>query len=350
MLRIIFISCLAALSVSCANTTTEENSPAAILSTEFIYEEAPFPSCHASTIEISNKGTLMTAWFGGKHEKNPDVGIWFALLENGVWTPPVELVNGVQSDTLRYPCWNPVLFQPEQGPMHLYYKVGPSPSEWWGMLVTSADEGKSWSEPIRLDEGFLGPVKNKSIEPEPGLLLAPSSTEHDGWVTHIERSEDNGKSWMKIGPINDKEEMDAIQPSLIVLDNGDIQMLCRTKQGYLSSSTSSDKGKSWSKMVLTDLPNPNSGVDAVTLTDGRHLLVYNPTKPPEGKWGGPRSPLNLAISTDGKNWEDVLVLEDEDDEEFSYPAIIQGNDGKVHITYTWKRELVKHVVIDPAKI
>ena len=350
MLRYLLFSLLILVSFSCKSPTANETSNSAILLSEFVYEEAPFPSCHASTIEESNQGTLMAAWFGGKHEKNPDVGIWFARLENGHWTSPVEVVNGVQSDTLRYPCWNPVLFQPEQGPMHLYYKVGPSPSEWWGMLVTSADEGKNWSEPIRLDEDFLGPVKNKSIEPESGLFLAPSSTEHDGWVVHIERSEDNGKSWMKIGPINDKETFDAIQPTLIMLKNGDIRMLCRSKQGYLTSSTSSDKGKSWSKMTLTDLPNPNSGVDAVTLSDGRHLLVYNPTRPPKGEWGGPRSPLNLAISTDGNNWKDVLMLEDEDDEEFSYPAIIQAKDGKVHITYTWKRELVKHVVVDPDKI
>ena len=291
-----------------------ENIHSAILLSEFIYEEAPFPSCHASTLEESSNGTLMAAWFGGKHEKNPDVGIWFARLEHGRWTSPVEVVNGVQSDTLRYPCWNPVLFQPAQGPMHLYYKVGPSPSEWWGMLTTSADEGKSWSTPMRLDDGFLGPVKNKSIEPEPGLFLAPSSTEHDGWVVHIERSEDNGKNWTKIGPINEKNEFDAIQPTLIIHTNGDIQMLCRTKQGYLSSSISHDKGKSWGQMTSTDLPNPNSGVDAVTLSDGRHLLVYNPTRPPEGEWGGPRSPLNLAISTDGKDWHDVMILEDEDGE------------------------------------
>ena len=109
---------------------------------EFIYslENKPTPECHASTIEETSKG-LIAAWFGGTHERNKDVGIWVAHKEGDQWSTPVEVVNGVQSDTLRYPCWNPVLFQPKSGPLLLFYKVGPSPREWWGMLVTSDDEG-----------------------------------------------------------------------------------------------------------------------------------------------------------------------------------------------------------------
>jgi predicted neuraminidase len=95
-------------------------------------------------------------------------------------------------------------------------------------------------------------------------------------------------------------------------------------------------------MSLTELPNPNSGIDAVTLKDGRHLLVYNHTA--KG-----RTPLNLAISPDGTKWEAALVLESEPGE-YSYPAIIQTRDGLVHITYTWKRQRVRHVVIDPAQL
>jgi hypothetical protein len=117
----------------------------------------------------------------------------------------------------------------------------------------------------------------------------------------------------------------------------------RTKNAKVFRTVSHDQGSTWSNVVLTDLPNPNSGTDAVTLKDGRHLLIYNHT--PKG-----RSPLNLAISKDGLVWEAALVLEDEPKAEFSYPAIIQSADGLVHITYTWKRKLAKHVVIDPSKI
>jgi predicted neuraminidase len=99
----------------------------------------------------------------------------------------------------------------------------------------------------------------------------------------------------------------------------------------------------------TNLPNPNSGTDAVTLKDGRHLLVYNHTIRYAGKWGGSRSPINVAISTDGKKWFAVTELETEPGE-FSYPAVIQSTDGMIHIIYTWKRKTIKHVVVDPKKI
>ncbi|MEO7319597.1 MAG: exo-alpha-sialidase, partial [Chthoniobacteraceae bacterium] len=95
-----------------------------IVKSEFIYESAPFPSCHASTIVETGSG-FVCAWFGGTAEKNPDVGIWSARLAEGKWTTPSEVANGVQGDGTRHPCWNPVLFQPREGPLLLFYKVGP---------------------------------------------------------------------------------------------------------------------------------------------------------------------------------------------------------------------------------
>ena len=100
-------------------------------------------------------------------------------------------------------------------------------------------------------------------------------------------------------------------------------------------------------MKLTEMPNPNSGTDAVTLRDGRQLLVYNHNPNYKG-----RSPLNVAVSKDGKEWLAALVLEDEPGAPngFSYPAVIQTSDGLVHVTYTWRREKIKHVVVDPSKV
>jgi predicted neuraminidase len=102
-------------------------------------------------------------------------------------------------------------------------------------------------------------------------------------------------------------------------------------------------------MTEIDLPNNNSGIDAVTLADGRHLLIYNHLGSGRTGWGR-RGMLNLAISDDGLTWKKVGVLEQEARAEFSYPAIIQTTDGKVHATWTWKRKKIKHAVIDPAKI
>ena len=104
-------------------------------------------------------------------------------------------------------------------------------------------------------------------------------------------------------------------------------------------------------MTLTDFPNPDSGIDAVTLKDGRHLLVYNHNIRTGSNNKG-RSPLNVAVSKDGKTWQAALVLEDDPNAPngFPYPAVIQTRDGLVHITYTWERKRIKHVVIDPAKL
>jgi len=313
-----------------------------VMKTEFIFETAPFPSCHASTIVETTSG-LVAAWFGGTAERNPDVGIWVSRLQGGAWSAPVEVANGVQSPQLRYPTWNPVLFQPKTGPLMLFYKVGPSPSEWWGMLTTSADDGKTWSSPRRLADGILGPIKNKPVQLDDGDLLAGSSTEHAGWQVHFERSADNGNTWTATPPMNDGKAIPAIQPSILFHRDGRLQAVGRTRSGKIFETWSADRGRTWSALALTSLPNPNSGIDAVTLRDGRFLIVYNHS-------ADARSPLNVAVSNDGKTWQAALVLENEPGKQYSYPAVIQTRDGLVHVTYTWKRERIKHAVIDPAKL
>ncbi|MEX0939578.1 MAG: sialidase family protein [Pirellulales bacterium] len=311
-----------------------------LISSQFIYEEAPFPQCHASTIAETPQG-LVAAWFGGTHEKHSDVGIWVSRHVDGQWTAPVEVANGVQHADNRHPCWNPVLYYMPDDRLHLFYKVGPSPSDWWGMLTTSRD-GERWSWPRRLPEDILGPVKNKPVLLEDGTLVCPSSTEHDGWRVHFELTDDVRGTWKRIGPVNDGAEFGAIQPTILQHGGGKLQALCRSQQGRITQTWSEDGGQTWGPMTATDLPNPNAGIDAVTLADRRHLLVYNHTL--RG-----RSPLNVAISTDGRQWQSALVLENEPGE-YSYPAVIQADDGRVHVTYTWKRRRIKHAVIDPERL
>lgn len=321
----------------------------AVVTSEFIYTEAPFPECHASTIEENNDGVLVAAWFGGTGEKHPDVGIWVSRKVDGAWTAPVEVANGVQSADLRYPTWNPVLFQPDAGPLLLFFKVGPSPDTWWGEVIESADGGVTWENRRKLPEGGIGPVKNKPVQLSDGSIWCPSSTEHDGWTVHIEVTEDLGATWRTIGPLNDKSR-GAIQPSILQYGNGRMQMLCRNQNGRsdLWQTWSEDGGKTWSEFTSAGLPNPNAGTDAVTLADGRQLLVYNHTRRGRGFPIG-RQMLNVAVSEDGRQWSAALVLELARGE-YSYPAVIQTDDGMVHFTYTWKRERVKHVVVDPANL
>ncbi|MCH8923789.1 MAG: exo-alpha-sialidase, partial [Planctomycetes bacterium] len=191
----------------------------------------------------------------------------------------------------------------------------PSPRTWWGMLITSDDGGKTWSTPSRLPDDIAGPIKNRPVLLADGTLLCGSSSEDHGWRVHMEVTRDLGKTWSRTKVLNDGKTFAAIQPTILVHKSGKLQILCRSRQGRIVESFSYDRGATWSEMKKSALPNPNSGIHAVTLRDGRHLLVYNHTS--RG-----RSPLNVAVS----------------------------EDGLVHVTYTWKRLKVRHVVIDPAKL
>lgn len=320
-----------------------------IVNEEFIYDEAPYPSCHAGTIVETTDGTLVTSWFGGTWERNPDVCIYVSRKVDGKWTEPENVADGIQNDTLRYPTWNPVLYQVPNGELQLYYKVGPHPKTWEGWMKTSDDDGVTWSEAKKLPDGVLGPIKDKPVLVN-GKLISPSSTEDNGWQVHFEISNDFGKTWLKTDPINEGHSTVAIQPTILIHADGSLQALCRSKNRAILQTWSKDGGETWSALTKTSLPQNNSGIDAITLADGRQLLVYNHVLPPGEEVKGGRSPLNVAVSEDGENWMAALVLEDEPDQRFSYPAVIQTSDGLVHIFYTWKRKKMKHVVVDPDKL
>jgi predicted neuraminidase len=317
----------------------------AVKSCEFIFDAAPFAMSHASTIVETKRG-LLAAWFGGSREGAGDVLIWLARKENAAWSKPMVLARGVQNGDDQLPTWNPVLFRSHSGLLMLFYKVGLNPRSWWGMIMTSRDEGLSWTAPRRLPDGILGPIKNKPIQLNDGTILAPSSTEDHGWHVDIESSADDGATWHSNGPLN-SDDMLVIQPTLIGHDGGKIQMLVRNRQREanepqrIMQSWSYDRGRTWRSFTPSALPNPDSGIDAVGLHDGRAALVFNDT------WTG-RSPLTVAISRDqGTSWTRALELENEVGEEFSYPAIIEDSKEMIQITYTWKRQKIRHVTIDP---
>jgi predicted neuraminidase len=270
-----------------------------VVKAQFLYEQAPFPSCHASTIE-ETKDYFVAAFFGGTDEGNKDVGIWICTRKKGAdsWSAPVEVADGVQFERMadgrvqRHPCWNPVLYQADDGPLLLFYKVGPTPRSWWGMLIESDDQGRTWTEPRRLPEGIIGPVRAKPIKLADGSLLCGSSTEDKGWRVHMEITGDLGKTWSRTEALNDGKEFPAIQPTVATHADGRIQILCRSRR-VLRQSWSDDAGKTWSPLVPSILPNPSAGIDVVTLTDGRQLLVYNHSE-------RSRAQLNVAVSTDGR--------------------------------------------------
>jgi alpha-L-rhamnosidase len=388
----------------------------AIMKDEFLYEHTFFPEAHASTIVETRKGDLVAAYFGGTHEKDPDVCIYVNIKKKGsdVWSSPILAADGVldlSDPRIKYAglsgmneettsaeagpvkalsekkgfitydyitkksrialpktlkrksCWNPVLFEMPNGELWLFFKIGSSVGDWTGWLTKSKDGGKTWSdkEPLPFDSdgrAFLGPIKNKP-ELIDGRLLCGSSTEDNGWRFHMEILDLKTRQWKYI-PVEStvatktddtkQHPIDCIQPSILKLKDGRLMVMMRTHNARLAKSYSSDGGQTWTPVELSDVENNQSGTDAVTMQDGRHVLIYNnfETLPMTKK--GPRTPCSIALSDDGTHWHHALTLEDSPIDQYSYPAIIQGKDGSLHCLYTWRRQRVAYKNIDPNKL
>lgn len=313
---------------------------------DLVFETPPFQECHAATLSEVNKGEILLSFFAGTKEGRDDVSIWTYFLNEGKKLSPKIVADGISDDSIRYPTWNPVLFKSKSGKIFLFYKVGPNPRAWWGMYKTSKD-GINWSEAIKLEDGILGPIKNKPIQLADGTILSPSSVEETEvrWKAHIEISDDDGITWIKKN-IDTMSSFNVIQPSVLIHKREKLQVLCRSREGNVVTAWSKDKGENWSKLRKTKLLNPNSGTDALTLEGGKgFLIVYNPDIPGK-EWFNNRGKLKIAYSKDGLKWTDVADLEDTEGKEFSYPCIIQTSDGLIHVAYTYDRKNIKHVVIE----
>jgi predicted neuraminidase len=311
---------------------------------EFCFESAPFASCHASSIVETQTGELLVTYFAGSDEGEKDVGIWLSRGKNQpdhstVWEKPQRVHQEPNT-----PCWNPVLFRTKKDEVLLFFKAGPSPREWSGFVRRSTDGGKTWSEPELLPAGILGPVRSKPIELDDGRIVCGSSVEsYRAWTCWVESTPDTGRSWTKHGPISvPGHPYGIIQPSVFPTAEGGVGFLARSRGiGKIVRSESKDGGRTWTPARPIDLPNPNAGVDAVRLRDGRLALIYNHSVTS-------RTPLKIAVSSDdGLTFTEKLVLEDARGE-YSYPAMIQTEDGRVHCTYTWQRKRIKHVSVDPS--
>ena len=408
----------------------------AIVKDEFLYEHTFFPEAHASTIVELKNGDLVAGYFGGTHERDPDVCIWVNIKKKGSneWSKPILAADGVLSlddpnaklmglsglkddttpatagpiiqrfcglgsanshsaalaDELNYDyntkttrltnvpaklkrkaCWNPVLFEMPDGELWLFFKIGTTVGDWTGWLAKSKDGGRTWSDkeplgyatipdgsPSGKQVALLGPIKNKP-EIINGRLLCPSSTENNGWRFHMELLDLKTNAW-KYVPVESTEAIktddnklhpiDCIQPSILKLKDGRLQVTMRTHNAKIATSYSSDNGDSWAPVTLLDIENNQSGTDAVTLKDGRHALIYNnfETLPLTKK--GVRTPVSIALSDDGQTWRHALTLEDSPIDQYSYPAIIQGKNGHLYCVYTWRRQRVAFKEIDIKKL
>jgi predicted neuraminidase len=318
---------------------------------DFVFgDERPFAQCHASTLVQAADGDILCAWFGGTEEKNPDVSVWLSRLEDGAWSAPVR---AAKVEEIAH--WNPVLFRGEGEALHLFFKAGVDEIHWKTYWTSSSDHGLTWSSPAELVEGDIGgrgPVKNKPILLSDGAWLAPASLEYkegrrEIWKAFADRSEDGGKTWSRSADFATPEGKrdrrfrgpGAIQPTFWESAPNHVHALLRTGGGQVWRTDSADGGLSWGPYEITDLPNNNSGLDALRLADGRVVLIYNPV---DKNWGA-RTPLDIAVSADnGRTWKTIAHLEDnpDPDSEYSYPAIVETKDG-VGVCYTWQRERIR---------
>jgi predicted neuraminidase len=315
---------------------------------EFIFTSAPFSSAHASTLVELRNGEILAAWFGGTSEGSNDVAIWSSRRTNVGWSKPVELAREPN-----VPTWNPVLFHTKHGRLWLYYKFGPSYTWWTAARCYSDDEGRTWSPVVHLPAGLYGPIRTKPLVLEDGAIVSGTSVEsYSSWSVWIERSTDDGFTWKRIGPITLTSLMESplptaapgapkgiIQPTIVSLGGNNLRLYARSSSqiGKICIADSHDSGQSWSDARSIDLPNPNSGIDAVRLPDGHIVLLFNDST-------SSRTPLTVAVSFDGEHFQRLVNIETGSGE-YSYPALIQTKDGRLAMTYTWNRKRIRYATL-----
>jgi len=307
---------------------------------ELIFAPQPDrPSCHASTIAELSNGDLLCAWYAGQREAAPDVAILAARLpaSGDSWTAPQVIV-----DTPNQPEGNPVLFQTPDGRLWLFYVTieGRGWQDCPLKLRTSEDGGNTWSPEriLRAEHGWM--TRNKPLVLDNGDWVLPLYDERT-WASLFGISSDASASWQFTEPL--ASQPGNIQPSVVQLGDGSLLALMRTggQGGYLWQSRSLDLGRTWEEPTPTELPNPNAAADMVRLRSGSLVLAFNNTRVG-------RTPLSVALSRDeGRTWPIIRDLETGPGE-YSYPALIVASDGLVHLTYTYRRESIKHVAFDEA--
>ncbi len=314
-------------------------------------------SAHSSAICTLPSGDLLAIWYGGTREGATDVALFTSRLQVGStqWSEPVNTVDRAlaqdELDRMIKKVGNAVIFPDGAGNLWMVY-VSVSLGGWSGSglnVKTSRDEGRTWSESRRLT---LNPffnlsslVRNKPIYASDGRIGLP--------IYHEMAMKFPQMLWLTPGADgsvqdyrirNLSSETGLIQPTLVPLQGDRVLMLLRDGSPDRSVHTaySDDNGWTWSEAAPSDLPNPDAALDALRLRDGRILLVYNHA-------ASGRENLRLAISADeGRTWRIGATLEEAAHHEFSYPNLAEDQRGRIHLTYTWQRERIKHLAFNLA--
>jgi predicted neuraminidase len=336
---------------------TRAQSPAAQarFEEEPINSDSTLPMSHVASICELADGTLVAAWYAGSREGARDVAIYLSTrgAANTRWSPARAIVTreSAARDLNRYikRVGNSVIFSDASDRLWLLY-VSVSFAGWSGSslnVTVSADRGLTWTPSERLT---LSPFFNVAEL----VKNAPVALAGGGWAVPIHHELVGNFAevlWLRdvAGQVRaTKSRLSAAhygyQPAMTALAaNRAIAFLRHDGvPGAVSVARTDDSGRSWSSPLPLDLPNPDAGLAAIRLIDGRLLLAFNDS--PDS-----RENLGLAVSTDeGQTWARVLMLPEEPGGHYSYPFLMQARTGDVHLVYAWQRKVIKHVTFNPA--
>ena len=312
------------------------------------------PSVHSATLAPLTDGRIMAIWFGGQKEGAQDVKLYQSIFSNGAWQAPQAVTSrlAVQQETRRNirKIGNPVLMRDPQGTLHLFF-VSVSYGGWAGSAInhkTSTDNGNTWSSAKRIiTSPFLNLstlVRGVPLDMQNGLIGLPVYHE---FITKFPEWLLLGRDGQVINKVRMQHGRPTLQPTVVPSDATHALALLRyagEAPNRIWAVDTDDAGKTWHSARPLDLPNPNSSVMALRLNSGKLLLAYNPTE-------HDRNQLALATSDDnGAHWQLTRLLEQSpsSSDEFSYPALLEDTQGRIHLTYTYKRQSIKHVMFTEA--
>jgi predicted neuraminidase len=302
-----------------------------------------FPRCHSSQIYALHDGSLIAAWWNGSEEAADDLVVSCArrLPGKAIWEDPIVL-----ADTPDTTEGNPVFFSPGGDELWLFFRAGyPWEKIMW---MKSADLGNTWSQPVTFWNQKGWTLRSRIVRLANRNIIIPALTQGSPELelnraqTIFIYTEDNGENWQASEMIiTDPGNNEA---ALFQRDDGSLLAFMRpydhnSEERYLWQSESFDSGKTWSAPFRNSFRNPSSAIELLKLANGHVVLAFNDSQTM-------RSPLCLALSIDdGRTWSHKRVLEDAAGR-FSYPALAQSPDGRIHVSYTFRRTHIKHVEIN----
>lgn len=290
-------------------------------------------------IERAANGRLWATWYGGGVTE--DEHNYVMLVTSGddgrSWSSVKLVIDPDRDGPVR--AFDPCLWHDPQGRLWLIWaQRGKGLPQLLAMTTdNSGDENPTWSKPRWICEGIM---MNKPTVTSDGRWLLPVAIWHREGSDMVVASADQGNTWQLIGTatVPEKKDRNCDEPMLVERRDGSLWMLVRTGYG-IGESVSRDGGKTWSEVQRTGLIHTASRFFIRRLRSGKLLLVKHS---PPGKPA--RSHLTAYLSDDdGKTWHGGLLLDERNG--VSYPDGVEGPDGTIYLIYDFSRYNQKQILM-----